>query len=58
MPLTAPSLTLGLEEEYLLVDPTTRDLVAAPPEEFMQRCQDRLGEPRGPALRLGFVRQW
>jgi glutamate---cysteine ligase / carboxylate-amine ligase len=44
MPLTAPSLTLGLEEEYLLVDPTSRDLVAAPPAEFMQRCQERLGE--------------
>jgi glutamate---cysteine ligase / carboxylate-amine ligase len=43
MPLTAPSLTLGLEEEYLLVDPESRDLVAAPPEEFMQRCQERLG---------------
>jgi carboxylate-amine ligase len=44
MPLTAPSLTLGLEEEYLLVDPKSRDLVAAPPEEFMQCCQDRLGD--------------
>ncbi|HEX6112813.1 MAG TPA: YbdK family carboxylate-amine ligase, partial [Geminicoccaceae bacterium] len=44
MPLTAPSLTLGLEEEYLLVDPTSRDLVAAPPAEFMERCQERLRE--------------
>ena len=44
MPLTPPSLTLGLEEEYLLVDPASRDLVAAPPAGFMQRCQDRLGE--------------
>jgi glutamate---cysteine ligase / carboxylate-amine ligase len=44
MQLTAPSLTLGLEEEYLLVDPASRDLVAAPPAEFMQHCQDRLGE--------------
>ena len=44
MPLNPPSLTLGLEEEYLLVDPRSRDLVAAPPEEFMQRCQDQLGE--------------
>jgi carboxylate-amine ligase len=44
MPLTAPSLTLGLEEEYLLVDPASRDLVAAPPDEFMQRCQGRLGD--------------
>ena len=44
MQLTPPSLTLGLEEEYLLVDPASRDLVAAPPAGFMQRCQDRLGE--------------
>ena len=44
MQLTPPSLTLGLEEEYLLVDPASRDLVAAPPAAFMQRCQDRLGE--------------
>ena len=43
MPLTAPSLTLGIEEEYLLVDPSSRDLVAAPPKEFMQRCEQRLG---------------
>ena len=44
MQLTPPSLTLGLEEEYLLVDPASRDLVAAPPAAFMQRCRDRLGE--------------
>jgi carboxylate-amine ligase len=44
MPLIAPSLSLGLEEEYLLVDPTSRDLVAAPPEGFMARCQERLGD--------------
>jgi glutamate---cysteine ligase / carboxylate-amine ligase len=44
MPLYPPSLSLGLEEEYLLVDPTSRDLVAAPPEGFMARCQERLGD--------------
>jgi carboxylate-amine ligase len=44
MPLTSPSLTLGIEEEYLLVDPASRDLVAAPPPGVMERCQDRLGE--------------
>jgi carboxylate-amine ligase len=44
MPLIAPSLTLGIEEEYLLVDPHTRDLVAAPPKGFMERCQERLGQ--------------
>ncbi len=43
MPLTPPSLSLGIEEEYLLVDPTSRDLVASPPEEFMLRCVERLG---------------
>ena len=44
MPLVAPSLTLGLEEEYLLVDPASYDLVAAPPEGFMACCQQRLGQ--------------
>jgi carboxylate-amine ligase len=42
MPLTPPSLTAGLEEEYLLVDPLSRDLVVSPPESFMTRCQERL----------------
>ena len=28
-----PSLTLGVEEEYLLVDPETRDLVVEPPPD-------------------------
>ncbi len=42
MPLSPPSLSLGVEEEYLLVDPVSRDLVVAPPEDFMARCQDRL----------------
>ena len=42
MPLSPPSLSLGVEEEYLLVDPVSRDLVVAPPEDFMARCQERL----------------
>jgi len=33
-----PSFTLGLEEEYLLVDLATRDLVSDPPAELLQRC--------------------
>jgi glutamate---cysteine ligase / carboxylate-amine ligase len=44
MPLSPPSLTLGVEEEYLLVDPESRDLVAAPPKGFMGRCRKRLGK--------------
>lgn len=39
-----PSLTLGVEEEYLLVDPDTRDLVVEPPSEFMDSCREALGE--------------
>ncbi|WDI31317.1 carboxylate-amine ligase [Hyphococcus flavus] len=39
-----PALTLGLEEEYLLVDPETRDLVSEPSPEFMSECKERLGE--------------
>jgi gamma-glutamyl:cysteine ligase YbdK (ATP-grasp superfamily) len=43
MPLNPPSLTLGLEEEYLLVDPRSRDLVAAP-----LQLRRALAEPRQP----------
>jgi carboxylate-amine ligase len=39
MPTNAePSFSLGLEEEYLLVDLATRDLVSDPPAELLQRC--------------------
>ncbi|MEZ5932125.1 MAG: carboxylate-amine ligase [Alphaproteobacteria bacterium] len=36
-------ITIGIEEEYLLVDPETRELKAKPPKGFMDRLQDRLG---------------
>ncbi len=39
-----PTLTLGIEEEYLLVDPETRDLVPEPPPNFMKDCKERLGQ--------------
>lgn len=39
-----PPLTLGIEEEYLLVDPHTRDLVEEPSPDFMNDCKNRLGE--------------
>ncbi len=38
MKLQAPTFTLGIEEEYLLVDRKTRDLVAAP-DNLMAECQ-------------------
>jgi carboxylate-amine ligase len=39
-----PSLTMGIEEEYLLVDPETRDLVRDPPAAFMDECGAQLGD--------------
>jgi len=37
-----PTFTIGIEEEYLLVDRTTRDLAADPPKELMERCEAEL----------------
>jgi carboxylate-amine ligase len=38
-----PAFTMGVEEEYLLVDPQTRDLASRQPQGFMQRCQEAMG---------------
>lgn len=37
-----PSFTVGIEEEYLLVDRETRDLVREIPPAMMSQCQARL----------------
>ncbi|MDC0948105.1 carboxylate-amine ligase [Gammaproteobacteria bacterium] len=37
-----PSLTLGIEEEYLLVDNQSRDLIREAPEGLMSACEDSL----------------
>lgn len=37
-----PQFTLGIEEEYLLVDRTTRDLASAPPAELFSDCEAAL----------------
>ena len=42
MTLQEPSFTVGIEEEYLLVDIETRDLVAEAPGGLLSRCQKRL----------------
>ncbi len=42
MTLKEPSFTVGVEEEYLLVDRETRDLVNDPPDELMPRCEEAL----------------
>jgi len=43
MNVPVPSLTIGVEEEYLLVDRETRDLASNPPQELMRECEQRLG---------------
>jgi carboxylate-amine ligase len=40
MSITEPSFTIGVEEEYLLVDQQSRDLVNDPPAALIQRCTE------------------
>lgn len=42
--IAEPALTLGIEEEYLIVDRKTRDLVREPDAGFIAACADLLGE--------------
>lgn len=39
MTMHAPSFTVGIEEEYLLVDRETCDLVSDPPPNILKECQ-------------------
>ncbi|MEL7535565.1 MAG: carboxylate-amine ligase [Pseudomonadota bacterium] len=41
MSLSEPPFTLGIEEEYLLVDRATGDLATDPPEEIFAECEKR-----------------
>jgi carboxylate-amine ligase len=40
--LAAPALTVGIEEEYLLVNLETRDLINGPPPGFLDACQKEM----------------
>ena len=42
MPISEPGFTIGIEEEYLLVDPVTGSLTADPPEKLLKDCEGRL----------------
>ena len=48
MPNAEPSFTIGIEEEYLLVDPETRDLIKEPPASLMAECESELGDHVSP----------
>jgi glutamate---cysteine ligase / carboxylate-amine ligase len=39
-----PSFTLGIEEEYLIVDRATGDLVPEPGEAFLDSCRQAIGD--------------
>ena len=43
MTLDEPQFTLGIEEEYLLVDKETRALVVDPPKTLLSECEELLG---------------
>lgn len=47
MAIPKPEFTIGIEEEYLLVDRTTRNLVEDPPESLMKDAVERLGSQVG-----------
>jgi len=40
--VTEPSFTIGIEEEYLLVDQETRDLATDPPAEMLEEIEKQL----------------
>jgi carboxylate-amine ligase len=42
MAIREPSFTIGMEEEYLLVDKETRDLAQEPPAALLAKCQQAL----------------
>ncbi len=44
MTLRQPSFSLGIEEEYLLIDRRTRDLVSEPPAALIEALETELGE--------------
>lgn len=50
MAIAKPSFTIGIEEEYLLVDLETRDLVSDPPTSIMEECARLSGEQVSPEL--------
>lgn len=48
MPVPVPEFTIGIEEEYLLVDRQSRNLVSDPPATIMEACVAALGDRVAP----------
>jgi len=43
MATVEPAFTIGVEEEYLLIHPETRDLEVDPPQGLLEACEERIG---------------
>lgn len=43
-PYMEPTFTIGIEEEYLLIDPETRNLAEDPPATILEECRKRVGD--------------
>ncbi len=50
MAIREPELTIGIEEEYLLVDRASRDLAADPPAAMLAECEGLLDDQVRPEL--------
>ena len=46
--MTEPAFTMGIEEEYMLVNPETGDMVRSVPDSLLPAMQERLGERVSP----------
>jgi len=55
VPVPRPSFTVGIEEEYMLVDLETRDLVKDPPAELMAECGNHLKGQVSPEFLRGQI---
>ena len=52
MSFKEPAFTIGVEEEYLLVDPKTGDLATDPPAELLAACQAEVSGQVAPEFLL------
>lgn len=48
MSIPKPAFTIGIEEEYLIVDKETRNLISEPPSTLIQECSEALGGKASP----------
>jgi len=46
--IAEPSFTIGVEEEYMLVDRETRELINEVPDSLLSECENHLGERVAP----------